>query len=357
MPMPQNNLRFDPMTGQRGERFLSELAANPRAAMFARHLFGFTGGPDVPNTLHATNIANDAVLDDARVGFQAVFMSQLEKAVDPIEEVALTVKSNRRVEEYDFLGDLPGFEEWLSDRTVAGLAAFRFRLHTRNWANAIRIKKHDLDDDALGLMPAQIAGLATKARKHRCDMLVELLLNGFDGTAFPDVGNGLAYDGAFFFDDSNHLGGNDNKHTAALGANGVAAAELLLQSMTTFDGRDPIDARGTHIICGPKLEPTARKLLAQEYLATGESNPDKGRYGLLVSPRIRGDYDDYWFLADLSKPIKPVIFQVREEISTSATGPNSVPAFMRGDLLFGAEARYNVGYFEHRLIVGSTGAG
>jgi hypothetical protein len=60
-----------------------------------------------------------------------------------------------------------------------------------------------------------------------------------------------------------------------------------------------------------------------------------------------------------------MIFQLREEITTSAlsgsgemsgakTPEMSQNRFQRGENWFGAQARYNVGYFEPRAIVGSA---
>ena len=79
-----------------------------------------------------------------------------------------------------------------------------------------------------------------------------------------------------------------------------------------------------------------------------------------MSKRLRGAYHNYWFLADTSTPIKPCIFQLREEISTSAivggqgTQNDSVPRFKKGEVWFGAEARYNVALFAFQSIIGSA---
>jgi phage major head subunit gpT-like protein len=91
-----------------------------------------------------------------------------------------------------------------------------------------------------------------------------------------------------------------------------------------------------------------------------ENNINLNRYDLIVSKRLRGAYRNYWFLADLSAPIKPCLFQLREEISTSAiiggqgTQADSEARFKRGELWFGAEARYNVASFAFQTIVGSA---
>ena len=352
-PSPRIEVVREPLAGRGLAALQGKLAADPRAMMFA-HKFGLRSGEGlVPTTLGATAIVNAADHAAAKVGFHAAFLQELEQGDDPLGMIYTTVPSSRTVEEWNFMGDLPGFEEWTSDRKLGDLKAYKLRVENKKWSNGLRVKADDFKDDALGLLPAQVSGLAAKARRHRWDLMVKLLLNGFDGTAYPEVGDGLSYDGAFFFSDS-HAGSNDNKMGAALDASGLSAAELLLASMKTLDGSDPLDVYGTHLIVGPKLRTTAEKLLQQERLANGEDNINRGKYKLIVSNRINGSYDDYWFLADLSHGIKPLIFQMREEISTTETGPNGLPAFTADELWFGAQARYNVGYFEPRLIVGSA---
>lgn len=367
-PVPEASNRIPVITGGESKgmaRAREALASNPRAAAFAEAVFGYNPPGGVSTTLgqHGTTIANNADLDAARVGFHAAFLQQLEQNTDdPVQLLYTQVPSSKSVEEWNWLGDLPNFEEWKTDRKLSGLDAFKLRIINRKWSNGLRVKNDDFKDDALGLLPPQVAGLASKARRHRWDMIVQQMLNGFDGAAFPDVGNGLAYDGAFFFSAAHSSAGGpaySNKLTQALDAAGLTAAELLLESMMTYDGKDPLDIHGSHLIVGPKLRATAEKLLQQERLANGEDNYHRGKYKLIVSNRIRGTQDDYWFLADLSQPIKPMLFQMREEITTSAviggqgSQQDSLPRFMNDELWFGAEARYNVGYFEHRLIVGS----
>lgn len=308
-------------------------------------------------TLGATTIANDSDLANARVGFHAAFLQSLEGGADPIEALALTLESDGREEVVSFMGDIPGFEEWVGERKMAGLDAHSLpTLRNIDWSSGLRLKANDIKDDKLALLPAVIRGLAGKARKHRGELLAELLVNGFAGNVYPKVSNGLAHDGGFFFDTTRPTG--SNKLTVALDAAGLAAAALLLDSMTTFGG-DPLNLVGTHLIVGTKLRAIAEDLLKLNFIpnvagTATQSNRNVGRYELIVSPRIRGVADDYWFLADLSQAYKPLIFQLREEISTSArTAPEVGSVFGRNEHQFGAQARYNVGYFDPRLIVGS----
>lgn len=312
------------------------------------------------------DIGGQGNLDAARVGFHAAFFSVLEAmGPDPTEELYTEVPSDTSAEEWEWLQDIPGFEEWAGDRKMGEIDAVKMLVRNRDWASGFRIHQNNFKDDKLGLFSVAVAQLAMKARRHRSDLCIKNLLNGFDGNLYPTTGNGLAYDSAFFFSTLHAQGAN--KHTAALSASGLEAAEQLFSAMTTVDGADPLDVSGTTLIVGPALEWTAKKLLTQEMVPaaggnTSENNIHRNQYKLIVSKRIKGAQANWWFLADLSQPVKPFLFQNREPISTSAilggqgTQNDSAPRFKRGEYWFGAEARYNVANFAFQTVVGSKGA-
>lgn len=334
------------------DRVYTELMGSDRARHYAAKMWGLRGD-GLKAELGATTISNNGDLDASRVGFHAAFLTSLtQRADEPIQELYTTVPSTGNLEQWNWMGDLPGFEEWKGERKMAGLDAYKLTVANKDWSSGLRVKANDFKDDKLGLLPSQVAGLAMKARKHRWDMMVKLLANGFAGNVYPEVGNGIGYDGGLFFNAARATG--SNKLTQVLDAAGLTAAELLLESQLTYDGTDPLDVHGSHLIVGPKLRSTAEKLLSQERLANGEDNYHRGKYKLIVSQRLRGVADDYWFLADLTSPIRPFLFQMREEISTSAQiAADSEGVFGRNEFRYGAQARYNAAYFEHRLIVGS----
>jgi len=315
-------------------------------------------------------ISNQINLEAARVGFHAAFMQQLEAmGDDPINALYAEVPSTGSLEEWDWLGDLPGFEEWKGDRKLGDVSAFKMQIANRDWSNGLRVHQNNFKDDRLGLFPIRVQGLAQKAKRHRSDLMVRMMLNGFAGNVFPDTGNGLAYDGAFLFSAS-HASDGGPPQSNYLGAlpltfASLEAAETRLKSMNTADGKDPLELGGTHLIVGPALEFVAKRLMGAEIVANAagtaaDTNIHRNQYEVIVSRRIKGAQANHWFLSDLSQPIKPFIFQLREEISTSAIIGNqggdgdSVPRFQRGEYWFGAEARYNVGAFAWQTIVGSN---
>lgn len=350
-----------------------QLAANRAAANFAINAFGFSDPlnrlHNVPETLGSTTITNSGVLDSAKIGFHAAFLEQLDDKpeMEGIGQLYTEVASSKKLEQWDWMGDVPDFEEWKNDRKLAGLEAFALAVLNKKWSSGIRIKNDDFKDDALGLIPPQIAQMAVRARLHRFTMMVKLLQNGFDGVTYPDVGNGLAYDGAFFFSAA-HRGGTtgangNNKTVNALTSANLATATQMLRQQRTYDGLLPYGAHGTALIVGPQNEATAEKLMTSDYLANAagtatETNYQKNKFKIIVADQIDLVHSLDWFLADLSGPIKPLLFQMREEVSTSAMandqGNNaSLPTFSYDELWFGAQARYNAAYFEFRKIIGN----
>lgn len=310
-------------------------------------------------------LAQRAKFESAVVGIEIDFMHRLEAAgADPLLILAQEFPSNTGAEDHIFLGDVPGFSLWDGDRVMSTLMAHKFRVENMPWSSGIPIHRDEIADDRLGFIAPRIAGLAEKAARHKGDHLVKRLLQGFTGTTFSkkEYGDGTSFDGSLFFSATHSLEGGpqqSNLLNAALTAANLETAEIRLGSFTTWDGKDPLDLSGTHLIVGKKLEKTARELVGSQMVSNGSvsvSNPYfQGRYQVVVSPRLSGAYDDYWFLADLSKSTKPTLWQNREPITTAAVTDWASPqVFKRGIFEFGAQARYGFGLWDWRTIIGSA---
>ncbi len=314
------------------------------------------------------SIAEEEKYANAKISFRAAFMDYLERDTDKpgrsIQPAAMVTQSNAASEEYVFIGDLPGFEEWKDDRKMGSLAAHRIRVANKNWSNGVPIHRNEIMDDKLGIVNKRLSGLAGKAKRHRDTLLMQLLLNGFTGTAFPQAGDGICYTGKTFFANDHSLEGGsatiDNLATDALSMTALEARIQQMTSFTTWDGVDPLDITPTHLIVGPKLEWPAKKLVGQQLSVEtagdgASSNVHYGTLQVIVNQRLIGTYDDYWFLGALGEEMQPLIFQEREAITTAATVDwSSDDMFKRGLMKFGAQARYGVGYFDPRLIIGSA---
>lgn len=300
----------------------------------------------------------EAKISAAQIGFNTIFAREFAQlsTVDPVwQQMAMETKSIKKVEQYNWLGKNPPMREWTSERNIAKLRAYGYSIRNRKWANGIEVDQDDIDDDALGLYGPAISELATEAYYHRSDLLMQLLISGFATTNF-----GACYDGkAFFATDHQDSSGpsQGNKGTSALSTNTYRAAwESMLELRD--ENKHPMRVMPTHLVVGPKLRATARDLLLAERNANGASNTDYQTVQLVVSQQLQDgivvdgndtqetvDAADMWFLLDLSRPIKPLIFQMRKEIQwRSVVGPDSADKFLTDKLYFGCDGRYNAGY-------------
>ena len=321
------------------------LERNALAQSYASRLFGrgdtVLAGP--------TAISNNEELDAARIAFNVVMLESVVGDPGELQMLATETPSNKATEAYKWLGDLPAMEEWKNDRIMSMLKAYGFQIENKDWQATLRVKNNDFKDDALGLLPAHVSQMGAQARLQPAELIARLILNGFDGSD-TEVGDGLAFDGAFFFDTTHATG--SNKLTVAFSADNFALARKTLRLQQRFDGKN-LKAKTTHLFVGVDNEQLAEKVLQQDYLTGGESNTNKGKAALVVCPEFE---NGEWFVADLSGPIKPVIFQNREGITTTTVGGvgnSDVVGFQYNETWFGAQSRNNAGYLDFRRIVGS----
>lgn len=294
-------------------------------------------------------------IDDAKIAFDTRFNKALaELSVEERfwERLAMRIDTNVPTIGHKWLGDVPGLSKWVDTRSVGKLQAESFQVTVEDWASALEVDINDIKDDNLGLYAPKLSQMARKAFQHRLNLMMDYLANGFDTAKY-----GASFDGQALFADSHpHPGGGtyDNKMTATLDDSGAFAAALQLAREIKGDDGEPMGIRPSVLICGPKYEETALKLLVASTLANGATNVFANRMDLFISDKLTGDHDDKWFIADLRGDLKPLIFQVRQEIQPGEV-TDGHDAFHKRKLYFGYDARYAVAYGAPFMIVGSDG--
>lgn len=307
---------------------------------------------------------------NADVGIRMLFLNKLtELGPDPLEELAWNIDSDSASEDYFFMGDAPYMRKWKGDRLMAGMRGAKFNIANEDFATGMMVHQNDIDDGKLNRYRPQIDEMAVNARYFKTEYITKTLLNGFTGNLFPEdeLGTGVSFDGAQFFSASHSMFGGAPQSNlvgnVVLNEANLAAAQLMLRRLKTWDGKRKLRMRGTHLIVGPKLEKTAIELISASFLinaagtATRDNSYFKGRYTLMVSDEIDGAQENWWFLADLSKSTKPIIWQNRRPIETSSqVTSESDGKFKRNYLHFGVDARAGVGLYDPRTIVGANPA-
>lgn len=288
----------------------------------------------------------------ATTGFKAIFKEQMEASgavYDPLVALlSMETTSTGSEEQYNWFGQVPNMEELVGQRKYKQLRAEGQTVINKNYVNGITVKQDDIDDNKLGQAKPRIQSLAEAGKRVRYDLLVTLLNAAFTG---------LAYDGVAFCSDSHpNAGGTaqDNKLTPALSA---TSFETAVAQLMNIKDEENVFFRNfpTHLIVSPTNYIPALKIISAATLSTGGENV-LSKLGISVVP-LHGLTAAYWFVADLSKPLKPLLSQTRKPLSFAALDKQDDPqVFETLEYKYGAHWRGAAAYGMWELIVGSDGS-
>lgn len=215
---------------------------------------------------------NQANLEGIYKSFSTIFNQAFDTAKAMWDLVAMQVPSTGKSVDYKWLGDFPMMKEWLGDRVIKDLSAFKYEIENKSYEATIEVDRDEIDDDQIGVYTPMIQGLAQGAKVHPDVLVFALLKLGFAT---------LCYDGQYFFDTDHPVGDSSVSNTGG-----------------------------------------------------GSGEP--------------------WFLLDLSRPIKPIVLQIRKRPEFVAQDkPDSENVFMRKKFRYGVDDRKNVGFGLWQIAYGS----
>lgn len=136
-------------------------------------------------------IINQVNLAGIYKAFNTLFQEALAAAPTQWGRVAMEVPSGSRSNDYKWLGNFPTLREWIGERAIKSLTAFKYELANKDYEGTIEVDKNDILDDQIGLYTPMLQGLGQSAAQHPDTLVFTLLKAG---------GTTLCYDGQFFFD-------------------------------------------------------------------------------------------------------------------------------------------------------------
>lgn len=293
-------------------------------------------------------VVNSANLQGLRTTFSAAFNKAFQTTTTSKEKIATTVPSSTKLNTYGWLGDFPTMREWIGEREIKNLSEKDYNIANKHFEMTIAVNRDDIEDDNLGLYSIQMEQMGSSAKEHQDIMVLGMLPKGFSERCYDDLS---------FFHEAHTVGWKtfSNRSNAKLSADSYAAARATMANHKNERGT-AINIRPNLLVVPPHLEKTARYILTADFI-DGTTNPWKGSAELLVDANISNDeYPDNWFLLDTSKPLKPVIFQLRKPTKfISMVNENDSNVFNQNTYIYGADGRYNTGYSFWQLAYGSTG--
>lgn len=235
-----------------------------------------------------------------------------------------------------WLESLPALTRWIGSRAIKNISSKKLTVSNDDYANAVAVKVNDIKDDTYGVYTPLIRALGIQAGRLWAKLAIDAL-----------VANGNWADGAAFFGTTRKYGKNtiSNKTTSALSATTFEAAVVAMRGYKDSED-EPLEVTPTVLLVGPKLEKTAFDLVKNTVVSSGTGtggNIQNWAYGiveLMVSERLVGDYDDYWFLLGEQAGLLPIFVQQRELPKlVSQDDPGDDSAFLRKEFNYGVDAR------------------
>lgn len=134
------------------------------------------------------NSANLAILFRA---FNAAFQAGFTRAPSQWQKVATRVPSSTSIEDYGWLGQIPGMREWIGDRQINNIGQYDYSIKNKKFESTVAVSRDKVDDDQYGIYAPMFEMLGQNAMEHPDILVFGLLALGF---ASP------CYDKQYYFD-------------------------------------------------------------------------------------------------------------------------------------------------------------
>ncbi len=279
-----------------------------------------------------------ASLQALQTGFHGFYRNAYGSTPNFGDRIAMTVPSNTDLETYGWMESLAPLREWIGPRQINNFRTAVYTLRNKKFELTYGVSRDEIEDDRLGLYNAKFSGMGFQAKKWP-DQLIKAALQA--GTT------GNQWDGVPFFSTAHPLnpaGNQSNNFTStALNAANFGSTRAAMIGYTDSNGENlGVDPR--LLVVPPQLEIAAREIVSIPNLAGGATNPYYGLAEVLVIRELANQATT-WYLMDVSTPIKPLVFQLRDAPQfSSLTDINSEMVFKQDMFVWGVRARGAVGY-------------
>jgi phage major head subunit gpT-like protein len=293
------------------------------------------------------NVLTPQLVSAFFLGLQTKFNQAFRDTKTRYDAITTTIESTTEAEIQAWMSRQLKMRKWEGSRLLNDMASRAQELVNDPYEASFKVPRRKIADDKLGIFQPMMEELARVA-KHWPDRLVwDTLKAG---------ATSLGYDGQYQYDtdhpinmDDPSLGTQSNRFTATgLSSDNLATVVATMGAWKGEDGQE-LEIEPNLLVVGPDNRKQARRILNAEIIATtagtaAESNVLKGDMDLLVVPRL-ASIPGVWFVMDTTRPIKPMLFQLREaptfDYLINSTDPD---VFMKDEYKCGVKSRGASGY-------------
>lgn len=253
---------------------------------------------------------------------------------------------------YAWMGQLPMMREWVGPRVIERLSLHGYTIVNRDFEKTVALPQNMVEDDTYGSLEPVVQELGYAARKNPDVIVREAIEDNpecFDGKAFFAANHPVD-----LYDSSKGTYGNLHK-SHALTPENFAKGMVAMRKVKGPSGL-PLGVRPSHIIVPAALVPVARRIVKADrmvepvtqaspgtgFTAVGLDNIWKDSVEIIEIDELVDE--EAWYLADLRRPIKPFIWQNRQDPRfVWKNQPTDTNVFMEKEYLFGVDSRGNAG--------------
>lgn len=291
-------------------------------------------------------------------GLRSEFFSRLENTPTYFQDLSTRITSNKDRESYRWLGSLPLMREFGTGRLARGLRVESYDLTNTKYEISLECDRDEISDDQTNTIRIRIHELAQMAGTHKDYLIAQLLINGAT-SGFN------SYDGVTFFNDA-HVSGASGSQDNKLAATATAPTDPTVAEFKTAlkaaiaallgfknDSGNPMSMNANGLVCvvPPSMYLTALEAVNASIVAS-TTNVIQGAARIISFPWLSLATTFYTLKVD--GVIRPFIFQDREPVEFGALEENSDEGFKREKFLYGARARYTMGYGMFQNAVQTT---
>lgn len=136
-------------------------------------------------------IITSSTLNALRTGLNHAFQNGQSRAQPSFREVATVVPSSTASNTYAWLGQFPGFREWIGERQFNSMKEHSYSITNKTFEDSIEIGRDEIEDDNVGTYSIVADEMGYAAEVFPDELVYGLLKNGTSE---------VCYDGQYFFD-------------------------------------------------------------------------------------------------------------------------------------------------------------
>jgi len=232
------------------------------------------------------------------------------------------IPSTQETETYKWLDELNAFDYWDDKGAIPEATSnlWSYDLKNRPYGANWTVSEHEVRLDKIGAINLRARQMGSAAAHWYNDRLAATMEGATSGNLF---------DGVPFFSASHPTGATTVANYYTTGYELTQTnLETVIANMRGFTGRSGkrLGVRPSHLIVPPELEFTAKRILLTNQEAAGGTRADsdvlKGRVELIVFDALTDA--NAWYVADLTKPIRPFFMQELLGLRVLSQGPSDL---------------------------------